>query len=488
MQLSKKTVAGYRSYPEKVLQFGEGNFLRCFVDWMFHQLNQKGNFNGSVVAVQPIAKGMVDLLNEQNGLYTIYLRGLKNGKAESTHETVDVISRGINPYEDFAAYLQTAENPEMRYVISNTTEAGITYSETDEPTDAPPASFPGKLTVWLYRRFQAMRGDTSKGVHIIPCELIEKNGDNLKSAVLKLAQRWNYEPAFTAWLNEACSFSNTLVDRIVPGYPKERMGEITAELGYEDKQVVEGEPFHLWVIEAPASLQQELPFPSIGLDVKYVTDITPYRTRKVRILNGAHTVLVPVAYLYGIDTVREAVEDSVVGEFLREAIFEEIIPTLDLPKEELEQFAGEVIDRFRNPYIKHQLMSIALNSWSKFETRVLPSVLEYRQRTGTIPQRLAFSLAATIAFYKGKRGDETIALNDDAAMLALLKSAWESADGSDESIRQVVATVLGYQKNWKRNLNEIEGLPEAVTSHLINIEKHGIAKAIAVMKEKAEVA
>jgi tagaturonate reductase len=272
----------------------------------------------------------------------------------------------------------------------------------------------------------------------------------------------------------------------VPGYPRERIAEITGELGYEDRQVVEGEPFHLWVIEAPEQLQKELPFPSIGLDVLYVKDVTPYRTRKVRILNGAHTALVPVAYLYGIDTVRESVEHPVVGQFLRDAIFEEIIPTLDLPQEELEQFANEVIDRFRNPYIKHLLMSIALNSWSKFETRVLPSILEYKKRKGTIPQHLAFSLAATIAFYKGKRGEEDIALNDDAAFMELLKNTWAKADGSEKSLQQIVTEVLSYEKNWKMNLNTIEGLNEAVTEHLIAIEKFGMQQAVENIKQKAE--
>jgi tagaturonate reductase len=478
MQLNKKSYAGYREYPEKVLQFGEGNFLRAFVDWMFHKLNKKAGFNGSVVVVQPIDKGMVNLLNEQDGLYTLYLRGLKNGKAESIYETIDVISRGINPYDDFDAYLKTAENPDMRYVISNTTEAGITFDKKDKLTDTPPHSFPAKLTVWLHHRYTTFNGDNSKGVHIIPCELIEKNAENLKRVILKLADKWNLDKGFVNWLETACTFNNTLVDRIVPGYPGERMTEITAELGYEDKQVVEGEPFHLWVIEASDGLQQELPFPSIGLDVLYVNDITPYRTRKVRILNGAHTTLVPVAYLYGMDTVREAVEDPVTGDFLKDAIYKEIIPTLDLPKEELEQFASEVTERFRNPYIKHQLMSIALNSWSKFETRVLPSILEYKKRKGTIPQHLAFSLAATIAFYKGKRGEQTIALNDDAGNLELLKNAWAKSDGSDASVKNVVTEVLGYQKNWKMDLNQAEGLNEAVTRHLINIEKYGVKKAI----------
>jgi tagaturonate reductase len=224
-----------------------------------------------------------------------------------------------------------------------------------------------------------------------------------------------------------------------------------------------------------------LPFPSIGLDVLYVNDITPYRTRKVRILNGAHTALVPVAYLYGIDTVRESVEDPIIGKYLRDTIFEEIIPTLDLPKEELERFANEVLDRFRNPYIKHLLMSISLNSWSKFETRVLPSLLEYKKRKGTIPSHLAFSLAATIAFYKGKRGEEAIALNDDAAAMDLLKNAWASSDGSEAGIQKVVTKVLAYEKNWKQDLNAIEGLNGAVTKHLLDIERHGVKKAIAMI-------
>ena len=478
MLLNRQTYKGAKIYPEKVLQFGEGNFLRAFVDWMFHELNKAGKFNGSIVAVQPIDKGMVQMLNDQEGLYTLYLRGLKNGKAESTHETIDIISRGIDPYSDLATYLLTAENPEMRFVISNTTEAGIAYNENDKPTDLPPASFPGKLAVWLNHRYRTFNGDASKGVHIIPCELIEKNADNLKRIILQLAAKWDLGEGFINWLNNACTFSNTLVDRIVPGYPRERIAEITEELGYEDKQVVEGEHFHLWVIEAPESLQKELPFPSIGLDVKYVTDLTPYRTRKVRILNGAHTALVPVAYLYGIDTVRESVEHPVVGKFIRDEVFEEIIPTLDLPKEELEQFANEVIDRFRNPYIKHLLMSISLNSFSKFETRVLPSLLEYRNRKGSIPNRLAFSLAATIAFYKGKRGDEAIALNDDAHVLELLKSVWSKADGSEASLKEVVREVLAYDKVWKRDLNQVEGLADAVTDNLINIEKKGMKQAV----------
>ncbi len=478
MQLNKSAFPAYRQFPEKVLQFGEGNFLRCFVDWMLNKLNNEAGFNGSVVVVQPIANGIVKLLNEQDGLYTVYLRGLAGGETKSTHEVVNVISRGVNPYADFEGYLKTAEQPEMRFVISNTTEAGISYSDADKLTDTPPASFPAKLGVWLYHRYKFFKGDASKGMHIIPCELIEKNGDNLKDVIHKLIAAWKLEEGFGNWINTACTFSNTLVDRIVPGYPRERIKEINDELGYEDNLVVEGEPFHLWVIQAPESVQNELPFPSIGLDVLYVNDITPYRTRKVRILNGAHTALVPVAYLYGLETVRESVENPVVGEFIREVVFEEIIPTLDLPEEELQKFAAEVMDRFRNPFIKHLLMSISLNSWSKFETRVLPSLLEYKRRKGIIPQKLALSLAATIAFYKGKRGEESIALNDDAFVLEYLANAWLKADGTKDGVDKVVTEVLSFEKIWKQNLNSVEGLHHAVATHLWNIETSGITTAI----------
>ncbi len=478
MLLNKQVYPSYSNFPERVLQFGEGNFLRCFVDWMFDELNTKTDFNGSVVVVQPIANGMVNMLNDQDGLYTLYLRGLKNGVAESNHKTINIISRGINPYTDFDAYLATAENPDMRFVISNTTEAGISYDDNDTPGLTPPNSYPAKLAIWLHHRFVHFKGDVKKGMHIIPCELIDKNADHLKEYILKLSAKWGFEAAFVTWLDEACTFSNTLVDRIVPGYPRERITEITAELGFEDKQVVEGEHFHLWVIQSSKGLKEELPFPSIGLNVLYVDDITPYKTRKVRILNGAHTALVPVAYLYGIDTVRESVEHPIVGKFLNDAIFEEIIPTLDLSKEELEKFASEVIDRFKNPFIKHLLMSISLNSWAKFETRVLPSILEYVKRKNAVPQKLTFSLASTIAFYKGKRGDADIALNDDAALLSLLKDAWTKYDGTDASLKLVVTEVLAYDKNWKFDLNTVAGLTDAVTVHLTNIVNKGMQKAI----------
>ena len=364
--INRKTIQG-STYPLRILQFGEGNFLRAFANWMIHKMNKETGFNAGVAIVQPIESGLIDILNAQDGLYTLYLNGIKDGKAISEHEVIDCIQRGIDPYQNYSGYLENADNPDLRFVISNTTEAGIVYNPEDKLNDAPQSSFPGKLSALLYRRFKTFNGASDKGLIIIPCELIDRNGDQLKKIVLQYAQDWNLGSAFVTWINDDNIFCNTLVDRIVPGYPKGRMEEITAELGYKDNLVVEGEQFHLWVIEGPTSVKDEIPSEACGLNVVFTDDMEPYRTRKVRILNGAHTTLVPVGYLYGIDKVRESIEDEVVGTFLKDVIFNEICPTLDLPEDELNQFANDVLDRFKNPYLEHELISIALNSTSKFK-------------------------------------------------------------------------------------------------------------------------
>lgn len=478
MKLTKETYAGYKKHPEKVIQFGEGNFLRAFVDWVLHEMNEKLDFNGSAVVVQPLAGGLVDMLNEQDGLYTLYLNGIQNGEVLSEHQVINSISRGINPYTQYEEYLALADNPETRFVFSNTTEAGIAFDAKDQLDGTVQSSFPGKLTALLYRRYKTFNGDKEKGLILIPCELIDNNGEELKAMILKYANHWNLEEGFATWIEEANQFCNTLVDRIVPGYPKDKIAEIHEELGYKDQLVVEGEQFHLWVIEAPAWVQKEFPANEAGLDVLFVEDMTPYRTRKVRILNGAHTALVPVAYLYGIDTVRESVEHPVVGKFLEQAIFDEIIPTLDLSKEELESFAKDVLDRFRNPFIKHFLLSISLNSMAKYETRVLPSLVEYQKAKGELPKKLVFSLAAMIRFYKGDRNGEAIPVQDNADILDLYKDAWAAYDGTEGSLESVVRTVLAYEANWKMDLTTIAGLVEETTKYLQLIEKAGMEKAI----------
>ena len=375
--------------PERVIQFGEGGFLRGFVDWMLQKINEKSDFNGSVVVVQPIEMGMCDMLTAQDCLYTHVIRGVEGVESG----IVDVISRCVKPYENFDEYMKLAENPDFRFIVSNTTESGIVFSSEDKITDAPPKTFPAKLTLLMKKRYELGLG----GFILLPCELIDRNGDNLKACVLKYADLWELGDGFKAWVEKENVFTNTLVDRINTGYPKgEDLG-----LGYEDNMVNTSEFFHLWVIETECDLDKELPFSSTDLNVIITRDkLEMYRTRKVRILNGAHTSLVPYALLSGFDTVKSCIDDAVMKEHVRKCVFDEIIPTLDLPKDELESYAASVIERFSNPYIKHYLTSIALNSVSKFKVRVLPSILEYIKRYGKTPSTLVFSLAKLIEFYK----------------------------------------------------------------------------------------
>ena len=375
--------------PERVIQFGEGGFLRGFVDWMLQKVNESSDFNGSVVVVQPIEQGMCDLLSAQNCVYTHVIRGV-----EGVDKTVvDVISRCVKPYEDFASYLALAENPDFRFVVSNTTESGIVFSAEDRITDAPPKTFPAKVTLLLKRRFDLGLG----GFIFLPCELIDRNGDNLKRCILKYADLWELGDDFKNWVECENVFTNTLVDRINTGFPRgEDLG-----LGYEDNMLNTSEFFHLWVIETEHDLESEIPFASAGLNVIVTKDkLEMYRTRKVRILNGAHTSLVPYAMLEGFDTVKSCIDDERMCAHLRRCVFDEIIPTLDLPRDELLAYANSVVERFGNPYIKHYLSAISLNSVSKFKVRVLPSILEYIKRYDKMPETLIFAFAKLIEFYK----------------------------------------------------------------------------------------
>ncbi len=396
----KKTIR-----PETIIQFGEGGFLRGFVDWMIQKLNDSGKYNGNIVVVQPIEQGMCDMLSAQDCNYTHVIRGVEG--VEKT--IVDSISRCVKPYEDYQAFLDLAKNPDFRVVVSNTTEAGITYVAEDKLTDTPPKSFPAKVTVLLYERFKA----GLDGFIFLPCELIEKNGDNLKKIVLQYASDWNLGEDFIKFVEEKNYFCSTLVDRINTGYPKgEDLG-----LGYEDNMVNTSEYFHLWVIESPKDFTKELPFTEIGLNVIWTEDMSMYRTRKVRILNGAHTAMVPYCMLRGFTTVRECVTNPDIRKFVDKCVFEEIIPTLDLPKEELIDYANNVLTRFENPYIKHFIKDISLNSVSKFKVRVLPSITEYIKRYNKMPETLLESFANLIKFYKA--GEP----NDDKDVMAFMKEA-----------------------------------------------------------------
>ena len=419
-------------HPVRVIQFGEGGFLRGFVDWMLQKMNEQGIFDGSVAVVQPIEKGMCDLLTSQNNLYTHIIRG-----AEGMEKTVvDVISHCVKPYEDFDAYLALAENPDARFIVSNTTESGIVFCAEDRISNAPNISFPAKLTLLLKRRFEKGLG----GFILLPCELIDRNGDNLKKTVLQYVDLWNLGKDFAEWIKTENIFCNTLVDRINTGYPKDEV----LELGYEDQMVNTSEFFHLWVIETEYDLESELPFSKAGLNVIVTKDaLERYRTRKVRILNGAHTSMVPYALLSGLDTVKSCMDDEKMSAYLRACLFEEIIPSMDMAREELLDYAESVLVRFSNPYIKHYLAAISLNSVSKFRVRVLPSILQYREKFGKNPKNLLFSFAKLIEFYK-------LGTPDDAPeVMAYMKNA---------TIREILSNV----DYWGEDLSE---LTEEVSSY-----------------------
>jgi len=458
-KLNRVTASLPQQHPIKVLQFGGGNFLRAFADWMIDLLNEQADFNGAVQIVQSTASG--NMINQQQGLYHVVLNGIKNGNPFEETRLITCVNGSVNANEDYQTYLKTGENPDLKFIISNTTEVGIAFNPKDTSILTVSESFPGKLTALLHHRFTYFKGANDKGLILLPCELLEKNGEILKQTIHQYITHWNLPTAFQEWINNCNIFCNTLVDRIVPGFPKEQINEIQRSTGYEDNLVVMAEPFHLFVIEAPDIVRNAFPADKIGLNVKFVKDLTPYRTSKVRILNGIHTAMFPIAYLNGLRTVRESIDDETMGAFIRETINNEIIPTLDLPREELIQFAGEVIERFQNPFIRHELMSISLNSISKYKVRVLPTVLKYFELEKHLPEKLIFSLAALIRFYKGEWKGEPIALNDTPEVLSFFKKVWS---GNDCTI--VAHRVLSNKEFWDLDLTTISGLEDKVKSYL----------------------
>lgn len=415
---------------ERIIQFGEGGFLRAFVDWIVQLTDEKTDFDASVVVVQPIEKGMCDMLEKQNCVYTLIMRGLKDGVPTVDKKVIDCISRTVQPYRDFDEYLKLAENSDFRFVVSNTTESGIAFDDSDRPDNAPNITFPAKVTMLLKKRFDL----GLNGFIFLPCELIEKNGQTLKKYVLEYAKLWNLGTDFEKWVEGENIFCNTLVDRIVTGYPRDEK----IDLGYEDNMLDTSEIFHLWVIEAKDDeqkiLKNEFPFEKAELNIIVTDNLDRYRTRKVRILNGAHTSMIPYALLSKIETVGECMKDEKMSRFVKECVFDEIIPTLDLPTDELIDYANNVFERFSNPYIKHMCSSIALNSVSKFKVRVLPSITEYIKRKGEMPKRLLFSFARLIEFYK------TDMPNDDIDVMKFMKE-------SDAK------TILSNEKLWGEDLS-----------------------------------
>ncbi|MBR6896796.1 MAG: tagaturonate reductase [Lachnospiraceae bacterium] len=479
--------SGYDGYilknaPVKVLQFGEGNFLRAFVDYFFDISNEKAGWNGKVALVQPIAQGLTDLINEQEGLYTLYLRGSENGQKVNRKRVISVVDKCYNPYGDWASVIEIAKSEDLEFIASNTTEAGIVYDAGSSMTQTPPDSFPAKLTVLLYERFRAGQ----KGVVVLSCELIDNNGKELEKIVKRHAEEWNLGDDFISWLEKENLFCSTLVDRIVPGRirdPKE-VAQLEKEHGYEDPLLDVGEVFGVWYIEGPEWLADKLPFKKAGVNVHVVPEVAPYKKRKVRILNGAHTGFVLGAYLAGQDIVRDCMHNETIHGFMDKMLFDEIIPVLPLDKADCDAFAAAVTDRFNNPFVDHLLMSISLNSTSKWKARNMPSFLEYIDRFGKLPQALTMSLAAYIAFYSNdirrREEDGLICVRPAGNEYKVQDDAWVLDfyyERKDASAEQLVKDVLSNEKMWDRDLTKIDGLYETVLADLKLIREKGAEAA-----------
>lgn len=482
MDLLNRQKTGKKERPVKVLQFGEGNFLRAFVDYMIDIANEKGVFDGDIVLVKPIEFGTLDRFHDQECQYTVQLRGIVDGEPKRINRIVTSVADVVDAYNEYEKYADFARLDTLRYIVSNTTEAGIVYDETDQFESNPPKTYPGKLTKFLYERYQHFNGAPDKGLVMLPVELIDDNGIHLKECVLKFAKLWKLEDAFTAWINDACVFTSTLVDRIVTGYPRDEAEELCKEFGYQDNLIVTGEPFALWVIESAKDISEEFPLPKAGLPVIFTDNQKPYKQRKVRILNGAHTSFVLASYLCGNDIVLESMNDKLILDFIKATIFDEVIPTLTLPKKELDEFAEAVLTRFNNPYVKHAHLSISLNSVSKWRARCMPSFLGYIEKEGKLPAHLTFSLAALMAFYTGTeirdkalighRDGQEYNIMDDAAVLAFF------AANSSKEPKEYVHAVLANTDFWGQDLSALAGVEEAIVSYLTDIRAVGMRRTM----------
>lgn len=481
--------------PEKVIQIGEGNFMRGFVDWMIHQMNNQGLFNGKVVAVQPTPHGkVVPKLLTQDCLYTVSLRGIQAGKRVEKNEIITAISRAINPYSHWGDILALAESPQLEFMLSNTTEAGITYYKENYNYKESPLSFPGKVTAILYHRYLAFEDKAKSGLTIIPCELIENNGERLRELVLQYASDWNLPQEFIDWVNEHNKFCNTLVDRIVTGYPKDELDHYSKTLQYEDSLLTTGEPYHMFAIEADEDIAEKIPFHKAGLNVKW-GDVTPYRELKVRLLNGPHTMMFAVCYLSGVDTVLEAMTDETLRSFIEQGINEEIFPMVNMEKQEKEAFVTSVIERFLNPYNKHFLTDIGMNAVYKFKSRLLPTLQEYVSQNQKLPDAIVFSLAALFTYYRplrvegdfliGKRGEQEYTIRDNPDVLLQFSRAWNKVDSNESSIETMVTEILANQELWGIDLNLIPDLTQTVTTDVNHIVNNGMR--VTVMKKMKQV-
>lgn len=433
---------------EAILQFGTGNFLRGFADFFVDAMNKQGIFDGKIVVVSPTNSRVVEKINSQGGKYNLILRGIENGSELCERTEINSISRAINPYADFDEYIKLASNSDLRFIISNTTESGICFDDTCKLTDRPASSFPAKLTQLLHKRYEQNLG----GFVILACELIENNGSELKNCVLKYASLWNLDNGFVDWINNENTFCNTLVDRIVTGYPTDEANRIFDEIGYCDSLLDTAEPYHLWVIEG--NFEDELPLKRAGFNVIWTDDVAPYKKMKVRILNGSHTSLVFPSLLCGVEAVGDSLKEELLCSFLHKCLFGYIMPMLD-DTDEIKAFANAVLERFANPYIRHLWKSISLNSVSKFTARVLPTVNDYIADE-IVPKPLAFSLACLIEYYKNNT------VQDDEAAVEFIKN-------------NSIEAILSNSQLWGDDLSKMLGV---VKDSLERIHTDGIREAI----------
>lgn len=473
-KLNQNIVNNQKELPIKVIQFGGGNFMRAFTDYVIDKLNKDANFNAGIANIKVTPSGSsFYTFEEQDNLYTLFIRGLKKGEIVDEKTIISSIQKSINPYEDYQDFLALAQENELQFLFSNTTESGIVFDELEDDLDkGPHKNFPAKVTAFLYKRFQYFNGDKDKGLTIIPCELIDKNADTLKKYILQYAELWNLEPNFSTWINTSNSFHNTLVDRIVPGYPKDDKQYYESQLDYNDELMVVSEAFLLWVIEGDETLLEKIPFNQANEQILIVKDLQPYRTSKVRILNGVHTAMVAFSIMLNQDTVKNAIDNNTINSFVNKLVYNEIIPILDLPEDELKTYAEDVFDRFKNPFLKHHLSSIALNSISKFKVRVLPSLLDYVDKFDKLPANITFSLACLIRFYKGNWQNKNLPTNDDKAILDEFKSIWENND-----YNIIAKLALENTSFWDQDLTEVANLQTEIAKILQLIDTTNLADA-----------
>ena len=492
MQRLNKSITKAVDRPVKVLQFGEGNFLRAFVDYIFDVTNEKTDFNGGIVIVKPIEFGNLDRFHDQECQYTLQLRGFENGQPKKITRQITSVVDAVAAIDDYDKYIQYGLCDTLRFIVSNTTEAGIVFDETDDFNACPPKTYPGKLTKLLFERFKKFEGAKDKGIILIPCELIADNGIELKKCIMQFIELWNLGDEFKNWIDTACSFCPTLVDRIVPGYPRDEAAALCEEFGYEDQLIDTAELFGLWVIESDSNLEldqlrKELPFEKAGLNVVFTKDHHPYKERKVRILNGSHTSFVLASFLAGNDLVKQSMDDATIRKYMEETLFDEVIPTLSLPADECKEFADAVIERFQNPFIKHKLLDISLNSVSKWEARCMPSFLGYVNKFGKLPKYLTFSIAALMSFYStqkdgevnvgyclvGNRNGEEYNIRDDRFVLDFFK---------ENSTKEPTEFAKAYLSNTKffggEDLSKVDGLVDAIAAYIADIRTRGMRAVV----------